>query len=167
MFSVGHRLGKNVFSETETKVANYNSKLDTLTENLRDQALLHVHSSMQDVQLSMQQTCKDHSLDSLAYASKVGLIKGKECLDGTRTEILNKIVDWINKADPTAPRIFWLHGQAGKGKSAIAHTIALQARNLSVLESCFCFPRVRQAEGLHTKLFLTIARDLADCDLRM
>ena len=170
----GRRLGKNVFSETETKVANYNSKLDMLMENLRDRALLHVQSNMHDVQhsmqavqYSMQQTREDRSLDSLAYASKVGLIKGKKCLDGTRTEILNEVIDWINNADPAAPRIFWLHGQAGKGKSAIAHTIALQARNLGVLGSCFCFTRVRQAEGLHTKLFPTIARDLADRDLRL
>ena len=174
MFAVGRRLGKNVFSETETKVANYNSKLDTLMENLRDRALLHVQSNMQDVQhsiqavqYSVQQIREDRSLESLAYASQVGLIKGKKCLDGTRTGILNEIVDWINNTDSAAPRIFWLHGQAGKGKSAIAHTIALQARNLGVLGSCFCFTRVRQAEGLHTKLFPTIARDLADRDLRL
>ena len=167
MFAVGRRLGKNVFSETETKVANYNSKLTTLMEDLRDRALLHVQSNMQDVQHGMQQTCEDRSLDSLVYASRVGLIKGKKCLDGTRIEILNEVVDWINDADPAAPRIFWLHGQAGKGKSAIAHTIALQALNLGVLGSCFCFTRVRQAEGLHTKLFPTIARDLADRDLRL
>ena len=28
----GHRLGKNVFSETATRIANYNSKLDTLMQ---------------------------------------------------------------------------------------------------------------------------------------
>ena len=65
------------------------------------------------------------------------------------------------------PCVFWLHGQAGKGKSAIAHTIALQAENLGLLGSCFCFTCVRQHEGLHTKLFPTIARDLADRDLRL
>ena len=167
MFVIGHRLGKNVFSETKTKVTDYNSKLDTLMESLRDRVLLHVQSNMQDVQQSVQQTHEDRSLDSLIYASKLGLTKEKKCLDGTRTEILKEVIDWINSADPAAPRIFWLHGQAGKGKSAIAHTIALQARNLGVLGSCFCFTRVRQAEELHTKLFPTIARDLADHDLRL
>ena len=129
-------------------------------QQLRDRALL-------DVQYTVQQMREDLSLDSLVYAGGVGLIKGKTCLDGTRTEILKEIVDWINNTDPAAPRIFWLRGQAGKGKSAIAHTIALQARNLGVLGSCFCFTRVRQHEGLHVKLFPTIARDLADRDLRM
>ena len=160
ILSIGRRLGKNVFSETTTKVANYNSKLDKLMQQLRDRALL-------DVQYTVQQMREDLSLDSLVYAGGVGLIKGKTCLDGTRTEILKEIVDWINNTDPAAPRIFWLRGQAGKGKSAIAHTIALQARNLGVLGSCFCFTRVRQHEGLHVKLFPTIARDLADRDLRL
>ena len=160
IFPIGRRLGKNVFSETATKVTNYNLKLDKLMQELRDQALL-------DVQYSVQQIREDLSLDFLVCAGEVGLIKGKKCLDGTRTKILNEVIDWINTTDASASRIFWLHGQAGKGKSAIAHTIALQARNLGMLGSCFCFTRVRQHEGLHTKLFPTIARDLADHDLRL
>jgi len=36
-----------------------------------------------------------------------------------------------------------------------------------MLGSCFCFSRVRQHEQLHMKLFPTIARDLADRDLRL
>ena len=174
MFTVGCQLGKSISSETKTKVANSNSKLDMLMENFRDRVLLHVLSSMQDVhhgvqgvQYDMQHMHEDGSLDCMAYAATVAPMKEKRCLDGTRTKILNEVVDWINNTDPTAPRIFWLHGQAGKGKSAIAHTIAVQARNLGLLGSCFCFTRVRQAEGQHTKLFPTIARDLADRDLRL
>ena len=105
--------------------------------------------------------------DFLERAEGVGLNEAKKCLDGTRTEILNEIVDWINNKDAATPRIFWLHGQAGKGKSAIAHTIALHAQNVSMLGSCFCFSRVRQHEGLHRKLFPTIAHDLASRDLRV
>ena len=174
MFAIGRRLGKNIGSETATMVANYNTKLDKLMQDLRDGALLDVQFSMQDVQHSVkdiehsiQHFGEVSSLDSLACAYRVGLMTEKKCLDGTRTEILNEIVDWINSTNPAAPRIFWLHGQAGKGKSAIAHTVALQAQNLGMLGSCFCFTRVRQHEGLHTKLFPTIARDLADRDLRL
>ena len=159
-FSVGRRLGKNVFSETATKVANYNLELDKLMQELRDHALV-------DVQYNVQQIREDLGLDFLVCAGRVGLNREKKCLDGTRTEILREVVDWINNTDATAPRIFWLHGQAGKGKSAIAHTIALQAENLGLLGSCFCFTRVRQHEGLHTKLFPTVARDLAGRDLRL
>ena len=159
-FPSGRRLGKNVLSETVTKVTNYNSKLDKLMQGLRDQALV-------DVQENVQQMRQDLSLDFLACAGRVGKNKEKKCLDGTRKEILKEIVDWINNTETTAPRVFWLHGQAGKGKSAIAHTIALQAENLGLLGSCFCFTRVRQHEGLHMKLFPTVARELADRDLRL
>ena len=36
MFTVGCQLGKSISSETKTKVANSNSKLDMLMENFRD-----------------------------------------------------------------------------------------------------------------------------------
>ena len=160
IFPIGLRLGKNVFSETATKVSNYNSKLDRLMQEFRDRALLDIHHTVQHLR-------EDLSLDFLVCAGRVGLNKQKKCLDGTRIEILKEIDDWINDTDATAPRIFWLYGQAGKGKSAIAHTIALQAQNLGMLGSCFCFSRVRQYEELHMKLFPTIARDLADRDLRL
>ena len=166
-FPIGHRLGKNVLSETATKVANYNSKLDKLMQGLRDQALVNVQDNVQQIQDNVQQMRQDLSLDLLAGAGRVGKNKEKKCLDGTRKEILKEVVDWINNTDTTAPRVFWLHGQAGKGKSAIAHTIALQAENLGLLGSCFCFSRVRQHEGLHMKLFPTVARDLAGRDLRL
>ena len=103
----------------------------------------------------------------MEHAEQVGLNEAKKCLDGTRTEILNEIIDWINIKDAAIPRIFWLYGQAGKGKSAIAHTIALHAQNVGMLGSCFCFSRVRQHEELHMKLFPTIAHDLAGRNLRL
>jgi len=156
----GLRLGKNVLKETGTKVTNYNSKLDQLMQDLRGLALL-------DVQVGVQQIQEDFSLDSLVCAGQVGLIKGKKCLDGTRTEILNEILDWMNNTDPVTPPILWLHSQAGRGKSAIAHTIALQAQNLGMLGSCFCFNCTRHHEGLHMKLFTTIACHLADHNLHL
>ena len=160
ILSIGRRLGKNVLSETTTKVANYNSKLDTLMQEFRDRALLNVQDGV-------YQVLEHLGLDALICAGRVGLNKEKKCFDGTRTEILKDVVDWINNTDATTPRILWFHGQAGKGKSSIAHTIALQAENLGILGSCFCFTRVRQHEGLHMKLFPTIARDLSGRDLRL
>ena len=160
IFVVGSWLGKNELDETTTKVANYNCKLDKLMQELRDRPI-------PDIRYGIKQIYEDRSSNCLACADKVGLNEAKKCLDGTRIEILNEVVDWINSTDAATPRIFWLYGQAGKGKSAIAHTIALQAQNLGTLGSCFCFSRVRQHEQLHMKLFPTIARDLADRDIRL
>jgi len=107
---------------------------------------------------------EDSNLSGLAYAADVGLKATKKCLDGTRIEILQEIVDWIHDTDVNAPRVFWLHGQAGKGKSAIAHTIALWSKDVGGLGTCFCFARDRMVEHLENKMFSTIARDLANCD---
>jgi len=67
-------------------------------------------------------------------------------------------------ARPGAPRILWLSGTAGKGKSAVAHTIAKWYIERGGLGSCFRFDRTRQADRRQDKIFMTIARDLADCN---
>ncbi|KIM63729.1 hypothetical protein SCLCIDRAFT_116601, partial [Scleroderma citrinum Foug A] len=152
------RLGKNIASETQAAVDNYNKALDALMQQYRDRAVRNTHSGVYRV-------LEDLNLDGMMYASEAGLNTTKKCLDGTRGEILQEIVDWIHDPDVNAPRIFWLHGQAGRGKSAIAHTIALWFKNVGGLGSCFCFARDRQTERRHEKMLSTIARDLANRDI--
>ena len=126
-------------------------------KEFHDQALRDFKHTVHEFQETL-------SLNFPNYATEVGLEKQKKCLDGTRIEVLKEVVDWMDDTDAAAPRVFWLHGQAGKGKSAIAQTIARHAENLGMLGSCFRFTRVGQHERLHTKLPQTIARDLAKCD---
>ncbi|KAJ7792036.1 hypothetical protein B0H14DRAFT_2395020, partial [Mycena olivaceomarginata] len=42
------------------------------------------------------------------------------CLEGTRVDLLADLRAWSR--DPDVPRIFWLDGMAGTGKSAIARS---------------------------------------------
>ncbi|KAG2095320.1 uncharacterized protein F5147DRAFT_584671, partial [Suillus discolor] len=79
-----------------------------------------------------------------AYAKGAGLDTMKQCLQGTRTGILSQITDWINGSGDAAQRVLWLSGPAGKGKSAIAHTIANWFKESGGLGSCFCFDRHRE-----------------------
>jgi len=88
----------------------------------------------------------------------------KVCLEGTRVDILGDIVGWINNLEPDTPWVLWLYGQAGKGKSAIAHMIASWFKSHGALGSCFCFTHDQQVEHCHEKIFTTIACDLADHD---
>ena len=129
-------------------------------QQYRDRAVRDTHINV----INTYRVLEDLNLDGIAYASGAGLNTTKKCLDGTRREILQEIVDWIHDPDVNAPRIFWLHGQAGRGKSAIAHTIALWFKNVGGLGSCFCFARDRQTERRHEKMLSTIARDLANRD---
>jgi hypothetical protein len=103
-------------------------------------------------------------LEDIAYAKGAGLNTMKQCLPGTRTEILSQITDWINGGEDAAKRVLWLSGPAGTGKSAIAHTTAKWFSAMGVLGSCFCFDKT---EKRHEKVFSTIARDLADRDPEM
>ena len=160
LLSTGYCLGKSVPLETATKVANCNSKLQVLMQVFQDFPVSSIHYGVKHIYENI-------ASDFLDRAEGVGLNEAKKCLDGTRTQILNEIVDWCNNQDAATPRIFWLYGQAGKGKSAIAHTIALHAQNVGILGSCFCFSRVRQHEELHAKFFPTIAHGLAGRDLRL
>ena len=88
-------------------------------------------------------------------------------MEGTREEPIEEIFDWINDSEKDTPRIFWLHGPAGTGKSSIAHTIAHQFQQLERLGSCFCFDRSRKEERRHEKVFSTIAKDLANRDMSL
>ncbi|KAL4062780.1 WD40-repeat-containing domain protein [Scleroderma yunnanense] len=154
---LGKRLGKNIASETQAAVDDYSKALDELMQQYRDRAV-------RDTYINVYRVLEDLNLDGMAYASGAGLNTTKKCLDGTRMEILKEIVDWIYDPEVNAPRIFWLHGQAGRGKSAIAHTIALWLKNVGGLGSCFCFARDRQSERREEKMLSTIARDLANRD---
>ena len=133
--------------------------LDELVQQYRD-------CTVRDMHINVYRALEDVNLDEMEYAGGMGHNTTKKCLDGTRTEILREIVDWIHDPDVNAPQIFWLYGQAGKGKSAITHTIALWFKNSGGLGSCFCFACDRQAEHREEKMLTTISRDLADWDPR-
>ena len=62
----------------------------------------------------------DYNVAAAAYDSSQRDAHG--CLDDTRKDILEKIVNWVDE-DNSCP-IFWLSGCAGAGKSTIAHSIA-------------------------------------------
>ncbi|KAJ7439533.1 hypothetical protein B0H11DRAFT_1883930 [Mycena galericulata] len=70
---------------------------------------------------------------SLRCATDAGPTALKACLQGTRVALLSRIRDWA--LHPTSARTLLLHGAAGKGKSAILHTMArmLQFDGLAVV----------------------------------
>ena len=103
-------------------------------------------------------------MNSIPYAGGASLNKQKICLEGTQEELLEEITTWINSAEEDTPRVFWLHGPTGTGKSSIAHTIAYRFQQLERLGSCFCFDRSQMGERRHEKVFSTIAKDLANHD---
>lgn len=103
----------------------------------------------------------------MPYVGGAGLDKKKICLEGTREDIINEITTWMNNTEDNTHRVFWLHGNAGTGKSSIAHTIAYRFKGLKRLGSCYCFDRNEIAQQRHKNIFTTIAQDLASHDKQM
>src|SRR3984885_9957391 len=99
-----------------------------------------------------------------------------QCLDGTRTEIIESILRWAVHANCPHPkeeisgvrkpdaRVLWLCGVAGSGKSRISRSVAARLEKLQRLGSLYCCD-YKNREGLNPgSLFSTIARHLADRD---
>jgi hypothetical protein len=112
-------------------------------------------------------SASDIDLSGIHYAEGARYYPEKGCLPGTRKEIIDEITQWINSPNGDAvPRIFFLSGVAGSGKSAIAHTIAQLFDQQGRLGSSYCFDCADQVNRRPSNLLSTIALDIADLDLQ-
>ena len=84
----------------------------------------------------------------------------KKCLPGTRVKFLDAISDWVNNVDDSCPKALLLFGQAGTGKSAIAHEIANRFHCAKRLTTSYCFVRGQPSGQNPRRFFTTLARDL-------
>ncbi|KAG8718386.1 hypothetical protein FRC09_012736 [Ceratobasidium sp. 395] len=60
----------------------------------------------------------------------------RKCLASTRANIIGELTNWAQQPD-TAPRLAWVHGLAGLGKSSIATSVCLQLDGQRTLASSF------------------------------
>ncbi|KAJ3484384.1 hypothetical protein NLI96_g5684 [Meripilus lineatus] len=86
------------------------------------------------------------------------------CFEGTREGVLQTITEWIYGDVFTTPRVFWLNGLAGIGKSTIARTIAERAYHRGILGGSFFFSRNDNELNNVDRLFSTLAHQLAQFD---
>lgn len=134
--------------------------LDRIDETLSD-----LRSLLNDFVLE-----KLNSLDAArfdAYQKEDDLMdeyKGR-CLPGTRTELLDEVMEWATS--PDGKSIFWLNGMAGTGKSTVSRTLAESFETRGVLGASFFFKRGEGDRGDAKRLFTTIARQLVDRVPRM
>jgi archaellum biogenesis ATPase FlaH len=81
-----------------------------------------------------------------------------KCLEGTREEIISKIVLWAS--DDGSKSILWLSGAAGLGKSAISQTIAEQFAAEGTLAASFFFLRGGGHRSKFSRLLTSLAYQL-------
>ncbi|RDA88617.1 hypothetical protein CP532_5880 [Ophiocordyceps camponoti-leonardi (nom. inval.)] len=81
------------------------------------------------------------------------------CLPNTRVELLDQIKSWANNEE--AESIFWLNGMAGTGKSTVSRSIADALHQESKLGASFFFKRGEEYRDNPSRLFTTLASQLA------
>ncbi|KAJ7120777.1 hypothetical protein C8R44DRAFT_877115 [Mycena epipterygia] len=79
-----------------------------------------------------------------------------QCHPNTRIAVQNAIQAWANEGDQ-APRVMWLCGPAGAGKSAVAQTMAEKWATEGTLAAAFFFAKWRVGGSAGESLFPTIA----------
>ncbi|GJJ08938.1 hypothetical protein Clacol_003158 [Clathrus columnatus] len=161
------RTGKNLLVKPiKKRVKVYQDAFKRILTEFQNHSALHTEIAVGRLLEWTESTNEALSVGNLPYAPGAGLHTGKQCLPGTRIEVLEDIINWVNDIDDSCPRLFWLAGPAGTGKSAIAHSIALWFQSIGRLGSFFCFDRNSSIER-RERVFSTIARDLADLDMQI
>jgi hypothetical protein len=92
-----------------------------------------------------------------ATYDSMGSVSG--CLEGTRQEIIGKVVEWIDRRSDQP--MCWLNGSAGSGKSAISRTIANLCEGSNRLGASFFFLRGAGRRSTIARFISTLAHDLA------
>lgn len=81
-----------------------------------------------------------------------------ECLQGTRTKLLQQVMEWAMSSSQEI--IFWLKGMAETGKSTISRTVARSLKDNSHLGASFFFNRGEGGRGNVKKFFSTLTKQL-------
>jgi hypothetical protein len=86
------------------------------------------------------------------------------CAETTRRAIIQEITDWANndQNDEMPAELFWLHGGAGAGKSALAQTLSEAFQLDGKLGASYFFSRTTLARSDGDKLIPTITLQLID-----
>ncbi|KAG8730511.1 hypothetical protein FRC11_006551, partial [Ceratobasidium sp. 423] len=119
-----------------------------------------------EILLWIKQESEDNRLkdlgqvDDARYNSRFTWQRRRGCTAGTRTGVQNTIKAWAR--NPKGPKIFWMSGMPGMGKTAISHSLCEWLEDEELLgASYFCTRTSPVCSGLG-QLIPTIAYQLAD-----
>ncbi|KAG8724739.1 hypothetical protein FRC09_015006 [Ceratobasidium sp. 395] len=72
----------------------------------------------------------------LKPADLAGYDPARRCIEGTRVDVIEELVVWTHRSN-AHPRLAWVHGPAGFGKSSIATSLCLRLDGRDLLASSF------------------------------
>ncbi|KAI5122684.1 hypothetical protein M0805_009737 [Coniferiporia weirii] len=125
--------GKGVFEDL------FSSKKDEITslrgefERLKGAYDWSVKMEVWKSIINIESDIRDDRLRLLDPVERAGYDLEKGCLNGTRVSVLGRVETWA----ASESKLFWLHGVAGSGKSAIANSVAHMLRERQQLAGCF------------------------------
>jgi hypothetical protein len=99
-------------------------------------------------------------LACLPYVEQATFDFVKKCSSGTRTELLEELLDWASATGPDDPRVLWMRGVAGMGKSTIAASFAQLLQDSERLGGSFFFSRSVADRSTSLHVFSTLASQL-------
>ncbi|KAF8694677.1 hypothetical protein AX14_001956 [Amanita brunnescens Koide BX004] len=115
--------------EDAKKIEESFKRIDEYTKDFQLEIILRIERNTSELSNAVTQL----QLESLPRARKAlynadvgdsNTLTREPCTPGTRIAILNRIYQWAQDSSPNSPRIFWLAGDAGSGKSTIACSVA-------------------------------------------
>ncbi|KAF8879999.1 quinon protein alcohol dehydrogenase-like superfamily [Gymnopilus junonius] len=161
------RFLKHIDGRADEQINQYCRALERLRFGFLDHAAITTEVAVLQTQVDVKilfERFSDKELDAtireIPYGIGTRYNPDKGCLHGTRVEFLDYIVEWVN--NPNSERGLLLLGQAGTGKSSIAHEVAHRFDLMHLLTTSFIFLRREQSKRKPYHLFTTMARDLAD-----
>ncbi|EIM84651.1 WD40 repeat-like protein [Stereum hirsutum FP-91666 SS1] len=157
------RAVKGVLSVIDDKIKAYQDTIAALIVAFDQHTNVSVEKQVFRVLQVVETIGMSSSLQELTHISGAGLITDRQCLDGTRVQVIDQITHWINSVDDPR-RVFFLCGQAGTGKSSIAHTIGFHFKSIGRLGAFFGFDHASPREERLTHVLLTVAHNLAGWD---
>lgn len=151
--------------EVRSGIADVQYGVDEVKEGVST-ARIEVAAVQKDVQTLRSNVDEEKNkklLDKLLPPADSRFYGKVACLEGTRTNILDAIERWVHAdnsdAQAVPPRLFWLHGVAGCGKSTVA--VSVCQRLASQLAGSFFCKRDQDERRSGVRLFWAIAFYLA------
>ncbi|KAJ6168709.1 hypothetical protein N7497_001552 [Penicillium chrysogenum] len=149
--------GKKLMSKMGLRALKWPLKRTQVEGVIQNIERYNLHSSLmvsvvQGMDLGKLEGAMEAGFESFSDRDEV------QCLQGTRTQLLQQIMDWA--MSPSQKSIFWLKGMAGTGKSTISRTVARSLKDTNYLGASFFFKRGEGDRGNAKKFFPTLIRQL-------
>ncbi|KAG8731247.1 hypothetical protein FRC10_001943, partial [Ceratobasidium sp. 414] len=157
------RLGSQRLLEAQQDVEDLigcHRRIEMLFRQLQNNAVLSIWSianeQLANTRLESMQPAKNAHYDSRMAA----VVRRRQCTPNTRRAVLEDLRAWKN--DPNGPKVYWMNGMAGTGKTTIASTLCSELEATRQLAaSFFCsreLPDCRDATCIIPTISYQLAR---------